>query len=421
MPETTASQAPPQLTPDLLEQHFIIRPSQRWKEIQDARTRLQDLKQDKPYENMEADRDRVVTYRDLLQRSGRTIAFAICLAAHLRRFSSQSSGKFSDALAVVSSGLDLQSLDETAKVADLERCVREVVTADNLPGLDIPSDGGSLASWRVALEQWLTAVNSAPAPDIREVRRDAWAAWESRLLAFVQGRIQDQLPDINYLRCRAEGSQPGMILPARLGRVTLPQMTDAFLASLAPVSPPDESKECPFTFSLALLQALGFDLVSELADPKDTNVQGFLQGRGVTSSSGTSPSIKGVLIIRIPASSRTIQWTVNSSVPALVTTLQNSQLLFTGKFDLGTYLAPRLSGILFEVERTENVRDAARRYLNEFKRLLERLPNPQSIRGGLLLSRPVGDLNALPAELRIVAVSPSDVGEAMRQTFISWK
>jgi hypothetical protein len=87
--------------------------------------------------------------------------------------------------------------------------------------------------------------------------------------------------------------------------------------------------------------------------------------------------------------------------------------------NFGRYLAPRLTGILFEVERTENVRDAARRYLNEFKRLLERLPNSQSIRGGLLLSRPVGELNALPSELRAVAVAPSDVAEAMRQAFVN--
>jgi hypothetical protein len=94
MAESATSEALPQLSPELLEQYFIVRPSQRWREIQDARTRLQELKQDKPYENMEADRDRVVTYRDVLQWSSRTIAFAICLAAHLRRFSSQAVGKF---------------------------------------------------------------------------------------------------------------------------------------------------------------------------------------------------------------------------------------------------------------------------------------------------------------------------------------
>jgi hypothetical protein len=416
MAESPTSQALPQLSPELLEQYFIIRPSQRWKEIQDARTRLQELKQDKPYENMEADRDRVVTYRDVLQRSGRTIALAICLAAHLRRFSAQPAGKFSDALAVVSSGLDLQSLDETTKLTELERCIREVVTADNLPVLEIPLEGGA-ASWRAALEQWLAVVNKTPAHEMREVRRDAWTTWDSRLLAFVQGRADEWPPDINYLRCRAEGSAPGTILPARLGRLTLPQMTDALTAALTPVSTVDDAKECPATFSLALLLALRFDLVSELGDPLDTVVQSFLQGRGVSRTSGTSPSIKGVLIIRTPAGSRTTPWNINPSVPALVTTLQNCPMLFTGKSDLGRYLAPRLTGVLFEVDRTENVRDAARRYLNEFKKLLERFPNSQSIRGGLLLARPVGDMNALPPELRAVAVAPSDVAEAVRLAF----
>jgi hypothetical protein len=406
MPDTS----PFVLTPALFEQYYVVRPTNLWSEVQMARDKLRDLQTS--YEDMEKDKDKVVTYVNVLKRSGRLLAGAICVAAHLRRYSQAPSAtqRFTDGLSALSVGLGLQSLDESVRGLEIERCVREIgVQPEDLPTLEIGNNSSpsQSAAWRQKIEKLLEDVNRTRLPESSDVLRDAWAAWDSRLFSF---RLHNPQPpiDINYLRCRAQGSPPGQILPARLDTVTLGAVSDALTTALASST---VSRAYPNTFVLGLLAALGFDLSSELTPRiSDDSVTQFLK-RSATGINPQTPT-QGLLVLRLPVGSLTASWKIDPTMPTLNTTSDAWQNLFNGNFDLKRYLTARLQGILFEVDKSQPLRDEVSRCEKELKKMRDYL---STTKAGLLVSRPITDLNSLPVELRRPVVAPPNQADAAKQ------
>lgn len=403
------STSTPVLTPLLFEQNYVVRPPYPWTEVQAARDKLRDLKT--AYDGMEKDKDKVVAYRDFLRNSGRTLAAAICVAAHLSRYSKLTTTalRFTDGLSVLSTSLGLQSLDESNRASEIERCFRDAGFAlEDLPPLEIGNDGATnnAPAWRQAVEKLLQNVNRAPLPDPNEVRRLAWLAWDSRLLSF-RLRITPVPVDIDYLRCNAEGSPAGRILPARLDTVTLSAATDALTLALAGSA----SESYPNIFTVGLLGSLGFDLSSELGTLwRDEAVTQFL-ARAATGTPSSSP-VRSLLIIRAQAGSLTASWKIDPSMPTLIPRPDQWQNLFDGKSDLKRYLGVRLQGILFEVDKSALLRDEVARCQRELKRIQDYLPN---LKARLLVSRPIIDPNSVPAELRPAILSPPNQADAAKQ------
>jgi len=399
----------PVLTPELFEQHFVLRPPYPWGEVVTARNRLRDLKT--AYEEMEKDKNKVVAYKDVLRNSGRTMAAAICVAAHLRRYSNapDANQRFFDGLSSLSIGLGLQSLDETGRGAEIERCFRDIGLApEDLPSLEISEDGkaNNSAAWSAAIGKLLQNVNQANLPDLNDVRRNAWTSWDARLSLYRVRNVPPQ-PDIDYLRCLAEGSESGRILPARLDTVTLGQVTDALTTALASTV----SNPYPNVFALGLLALLGFDLSSELVPRIPDDSVGPFLSRSAVGGSAQSP-LRGLLIVRVPTGSLTNLWRIDPQTPTLNTTAETFTNLFEGKFDLRKYLGPRLLGILLEVDRAQTFRDEVNRCQRDLRRLQGYLPN---VKARLLVSRLVVDANSVPTELRPAIVSPVNQGDVMKQ------
>src|SRR5215467_2447381 len=70
----------------LLGAQGVIRGTPTWDQVQAARQRLDRLRQtEQPYEEMESDRDAVLAYAEILQRSAQAIGCAVCLSDHLKR------------------------------------------------------------------------------------------------------------------------------------------------------------------------------------------------------------------------------------------------------------------------------------------------------------------------------------------------
>ena len=249
----------PILTPILFEQNFVVRPPYPWTEVQAARDKLRDLKT--AYDGMEKDKDKVVAYRDFLRNSGRTLAAAVCLAAHLSRYSKAtlSAQRFTEGLSALSTGLGLQSLDESTRAVEIERCFHDIGMTDDLPALEISPDGATNNSiaWREAVERLVQKVNRASVPDINEVRRNAWLGWDSRLSCY---RLRTMPPpiDVDYLRCLADGSTAGRILPARVDTMTLNAASEALTVALviASAASPD-----PYPNTLPSVCSVPWDLI----------------------------------------------------------------------------------------------------------------------------------------------------------------
>src|SRR5215510_7603617 len=116
------------LDPAQLESYSIIRQSRAgWAAVTTAVDRLEKLKQTRdPYNEMEADRDDVLAYAEVVRRSGDVIAYAAALAAHLSRFmpaGATAQKRFTDGLRVLSEGLGLRQLDETKTRGEIVRCM----------------------------------------------------------------------------------------------------------------------------------------------------------------------------------------------------------------------------------------------------------------------------------------------------------
>jgi hypothetical protein len=120
--------SPNPFDPLLLETSGVIRGTPSWKEVKEAMGRLADLRkaEAKPYEQMDLDRVRVLGYAARLQNSAKSIAYAICLATHLARFSKTPdfAQRLNEGFRGLSTGLDLLGLDEVETANELERCVR---------------------------------------------------------------------------------------------------------------------------------------------------------------------------------------------------------------------------------------------------------------------------------------------------------
>lgn len=114
--------------PELLQRHSIISGFPSWKQVNEALRRLQQLQQPgaNPYDEMELDRDNALQFENLLERSADSIAYAICLAAHLARFSNTKvfEQRLNEGFQALSTGLGLPLLRETEIREDLQRCVR---------------------------------------------------------------------------------------------------------------------------------------------------------------------------------------------------------------------------------------------------------------------------------------------------------
>ena len=262
------------------------------------------------------------------------------------------------------------------------------------------------AAWSAAIGKLLENVNQANLPDLNDVRRNAWTSWDARLAAY-RVRNVAQAVDIDFLRCLAEGSEAGRILPARLDTVTLGQATDAFTTALAS----SVSNPYPNVFALGLLALLGFDLSSELVPRNPDDLVGPFLSRSSIGGTAQSP-LRGLLIVRVPTASLTNLWRIDPQTPTLNTTADAFANLFEGKFDLRKYLGPRLLGILLEIDRVQTFRDEVTRCQKDLRRLQGYLPN---VKARLLVSRPVVDANAVPAEMRPAIVSPVNQGDAMKQ------
>jgi hypothetical protein len=391
------------LNPPLLEQNYLIRANRPWTDIEKSGKNLAEVSEQQTYDGMESDVLALENYSDVLQRSSRTIALAICLATHLRRFAPDN--KFEEAMRALSSGLEFQTLDEAGRRSELERCLRAMLgTAMPDPGEFDVSDSG-FNNWLTAIQKWLGLVNAEKTPNLLDVRAAAWNAWTSRLQALTQGR--DEPTDLDYLRCRAEGSPAGSFLPTtRLSRATVSQLSDALTAALPTPDQKelDERRACPATLVLSLLSALRFD-VSDTALMRDPGLADFYK---LPNYVANSASAKGLLVIRAAAGSVTGSWKVNPGVPTISTTLPNAEFLFTGRVNLGSYLASRIHGVLFE-DRPDGVGDR----VAPFQAFLNRFPTSLMPRGGLLLPGPVPNPNSIPENLRRFAVAPIDQTQAI--------
>jgi hypothetical protein len=96
----------------VLETWGVIRSTTPWSELNAARGRLADLrdqKEKRAYDAMERDRDQVLQYASLLRRTLDTIRYAACVAVDLTRYATADNAgeNFGDAMRVISESLNL--------------------------------------------------------------------------------------------------------------------------------------------------------------------------------------------------------------------------------------------------------------------------------------------------------------------------
>ena len=397
------------LTPTLFEQYYVFRPPNPWSEVQAARDKLRGLQV--AYKGMEKDRDKVVAYVNVLRRSGRVLAAAVCLSAHLRRYSPAPTAElgFMDGLAALSVGLGLQSLDESSRIAAIERCFRDIglQQSNDPPELVISEDlsTDNSGQWRQSLEKLVREVNGIDnIPSAEDVQREAWTAWEARLQFLRQGGTLPPV-DINYLRCFAAGFLAARILPATLEAITLCTTSDALTTALAPTS--KDQVPAPDTFTFGVLAALGFDLSPELLSSR---VDAQLLSRAITASPQTTA--KGLLVLRLPAASQTATWRIDLSIPTLDIVPDRAQDLFSGKLNLTRYLTTRLQGALLEIDMSQQLPTEIIRCQQLRKIISAFLPN---LRTALLVSRPLTTLTGIPVDWQHPVLSPPNQADAARQ------
>jgi hypothetical protein len=410
---------------ELLQTYAIIRSTPVWKDVQESMTRLERLhKTAEPYDQMDLDRDNVLRYAAILRNSSDSIACGICVAAHLSRFSTTPAfeQRLNEGFLALSTGLDLPSLTETETRDELQRCGRAAFPniALNFPALNVvaqlsgttPPQAVVSDQWRKALEGALSRIATMDPVDVNEVEQKAADSWQARLEAFLAaGSGQSEIPpDIDYLRCRAAKLPLGMVLRGRLKNVSLREWSETYVAGTLKMG---AATGVPLWFALGALGALGFDI------PRDQSLLRFSgENSKVTEEASATmkfisriPTIsppKGLLVLRLTAESQTAEWKISPSMPALVLTPE--EFLREGKLNVQTYFQPRLTGVLVEVARDEQL-DAAQKRVTAIK---DRLP---SVKVGLLI---VTQNEAAKKLLSgAVAVKPSDALDASTQAFSS--
>src|SRR5262249_3805867 len=118
---------------ELFEKYSIIRSTvASWQEAQQASKALQKAAdENKPYLNMERDRDKVVGYSQALVRSSRGLAAAVCLTSDLLLYADgpNESVRMEVAIRALSEGLELASLS-----SEDQRTEALIGCASDLPG-----------------------------------------------------------------------------------------------------------------------------------------------------------------------------------------------------------------------------------------------------------------------------------------------
>jgi hypothetical protein len=439
--------------PGLLQQYSIVRTSPSWEDVKESMTRLRPLLQPSanPYDQMDLDRDNVLRFATNLESSAESIAYAICLAAHLARFSKTNAfeQRLNDGFVALSTGLDLSSLSETETRSELQRCARAAfpdfefglppLTVQN-PVSSVPiqdaaaepareSPGTSEASekkgeepqparavpalaqpaedpWRTALESALSRISVMLPPSMNDVLRKAVDSWQARLTAFLTGSSgQAEIPpDIDYLRCRAANLPLGIVLRGRLRNASLRDWNEAYVSGMSVTG---DFASLPLWFALAALGALGFDVPRKLDSASYDEIKA---AESFVSKIPTGSPPKGLLILRLTAESQTAEWKISASMPALI--LTSEDFLREGKANLRSYFQPRLHGVLIEMSRDELPAAAqTRANVNTIK---DQLP---SVRVGFLMR--AQNENAKKMANGVVAVSPADAWEAYTQAFPS--
>jgi len=339
---------------DQLEANSILRSIPSWKDVQAARDRLNALRTtQQPYDLMEADRDAVQQYSTILQRSANTIAMGILLGVHLGRLSRAASPKdrFGDGLRALAEGLDLRTLDETDTNQQLARCVDAAFPGaafDFRTAMPVPPE--ALAAWLKKLQEALSAIHGLPPVRALDVRQRAWKTWLTRCAAVMSGTA-DVPADIDYLRCRAEGSAAGTILSANTKILTLREWGDAYIRSM---STQDTLDTVPLGFTAGVIAAMGFDLSPGFYGtmPKSQD----LEDARAAFTRTDSVSRKGLVIVRVQSGSMTTVWRPVQTIPTLSVTAGG--LHGATRVDLRSYLASRLHGVLIEIDSGESIADA---------------------------------------------------------------
>jgi hypothetical protein len=438
--------------PRLLQQYSIVRTSPSWEDVKESMTRLLPLLEQSanPYDQMDLDRDNVLRFATNLESSAESIAYAICLAAHLARFSKTKvfEQRLNDGFVALSTGLDLGSLSETETRSELQRCARaafpdfqfglppltvqkpvssvpvqeaaepapespgtrqasekkgeEAQPAPTAPALSQPAED----PWRIALESALSRISIMLPPSMNDVIRKAADSWQARLTAFLTGSSgQAEIPpDIDYLRCRAANLPLGMVLRGRLRNVSLRDWNEAYVSGMSVTG---DFASLPLWFALAALGALGFDVPRKLDSASYDEMEA---AESFVSKIQTGSPPKGLLILRLTAESQTAEWKISASMPALI--LTSEDFLREGKANLRSYFQPRLHGVLIEMSPDELPAAAqTRANINTIK---DQLP---SVRVGFLM-RAQNEIAKKMAN-GVVALSPADAGEAYTQAFSS--
>ena len=156
--------------PGLLQLHYAISGSPSWKEVNEALTRLQRLQGSgaSPYDEMELDRDKTLQFEKLLLTSADRIAYAVCLAAHLARFSNTKAfeQRLIEGFQALSTGLGLNLLRETEIRDELQRCVRAAFPDLKLefPPLSAPAAAAPAATTSAQSSAAATQSPAEPVP-----------------------------------------------------------------------------------------------------------------------------------------------------------------------------------------------------------------------------------------------------------------
>ncbi|HKA00602.1 MAG TPA: hypothetical protein VKE70_29020 [Candidatus Solibacter sp.] len=395
---------------ELFEKYSIIRSTvASWQEAQQASKALQKAAdENKPYLNMERDRDKVVGYSQALVRSSRGLAAAVCLTSDLLLYADgpNESVRMEVAIRALSEGLELASLSsEDQRTEALIGCASDLPGDTVFPYIDPSKPAPTIVQWKERVGQKLKEIQTARRPDnLTDLQVREWRGWDARLAGFVQSTAAK--PDLDYLRCHAAGLMAATILPARLsGPGIVGRASEALVAAL------DGSKRNPpALFAVGLLEALGFDVSKDTVREvfsQDVH-DAFFQRRSAATM--VSPK-KGLIIVRQVSGSRTAQWQLMKSEPVLVLPLNQWKGLFEGRFDLRRYLEDRLAGVLFEADGQEPLKNTIERFQSELVQIRQYV---KSVQGGLMLPRNPMEDTKMPQELQRCVIAPPNQAAALK-------
>jgi hypothetical protein len=352
----------------MLETWSVIRSTPPWSELNAARGRLADLrdqKEKRAYDTMERDRDQVLQYASVLTRTLDTIRYAVCVAVDLTRYAAGDNPgeNFSDAMRVISESLNLRGRDEDATRGELLRCYRELFGSRLQPDSS-PPDGPLAAQ----VDACIRALNAALAQmkqeseqeDIALIRQRAWLQWQDRLVALINDAAEVPV-DPDYLRCRMRREAAGTILPAVAGPLRLNEWSDAYVKGVQRAASVDAGAAVPLWFPIGIAAILGFDLRPDVATITSGVMEVEAKGieRLAARMSAQPSAQRGLLVVRVKTGSLTDTWERPARhLPAISAPFET----FTGEARINwRHVWSRVEGMLVEVDATERLADAAKR------------------------------------------------------------